>query len=386
MIYLLALILLLLGAAYGIRESVSPILLPTMEPAYSFQASRLSDSPIIYSKLHSRLLAEEKEIGYPNINGPSLIRVPDWLPHPLGKYYLYFAHHKGPYIRLAYADSLSGPWKVYDSEIMPLFKSGLATKTSSESSGISDLIKYTHLTEGLALYQIGADARKAWKERQEENIRSSAPTTPHIASPEVIVDHEHKKIRLYYHGVIEGSLQMTKVAESEDGLDFEAKPGILGLPYMRIFSYRGAYYGMAMPGILYRSKDGLKDFEVRHRWLFSTEVRHIGLHLEGEDLYIFFSKVGDSPERILYTRMNLHSEDWNDWAAEPPRELIRPERVWEGASLSKKASLRGAMGEAVNQLRDPDIFQDTDDKLYLLYTGAGEQAIGIASLDKFQDP
>jgi hypothetical protein len=30
----------------------------------------------------------------------------------MGRYYLYFAHHKGDHIRLAYADSLSGPWKI----------------------------------------------------------------------------------------------------------------------------------------------------------------------------------------------------------------------------------------------------------------------------------
>jgi hypothetical protein len=34
-----------------------------------------------------------------NINGPSVIRIPDWLPNPLGKYYLYFAHHAGTCIR-----------------------------------------------------------------------------------------------------------------------------------------------------------------------------------------------------------------------------------------------------------------------------------------------
>ncbi|MBI2946207.1 MAG: hypothetical protein HYY23_01070, partial [Verrucomicrobia bacterium] len=38
-----------------------------------------------------------------NINGPSLIRVPGWVKSPLGRYYLYFAHHSGQYIRLAYA-------------------------------------------------------------------------------------------------------------------------------------------------------------------------------------------------------------------------------------------------------------------------------------------
>ena len=31
----------------------------------------------------------------------------------LGKYYLYFADHKGDRIKLAYSDSLIGPWTVH---------------------------------------------------------------------------------------------------------------------------------------------------------------------------------------------------------------------------------------------------------------------------------
>ena len=34
------------------------------------------------------------------LTDPSLIRVPSWVKNPLGKYYLYFAHHTGKYIRL----------------------------------------------------------------------------------------------------------------------------------------------------------------------------------------------------------------------------------------------------------------------------------------------
>jgi len=41
-----------------------------------------------------------------SINGPSLIRVPDWVEDRLGTYYLYFAHHHGLDIRLAFADAL----------------------------------------------------------------------------------------------------------------------------------------------------------------------------------------------------------------------------------------------------------------------------------------
>ena len=48
-----------------------------------------------------------------NVQGPSLIRVPDWLPNPLGRYCLYFADHKGSYIRLAFANALEGPWHMH---------------------------------------------------------------------------------------------------------------------------------------------------------------------------------------------------------------------------------------------------------------------------------
>jgi hypothetical protein len=55
-----------------------------------------------------------------NINGPSLIRVPDWIQEPLGRYYLYFAHHDGRYVRLAYSDELQGPWTIHREGVLPL--------------------------------------------------------------------------------------------------------------------------------------------------------------------------------------------------------------------------------------------------------------------------
>jgi hypothetical protein len=66
---------------------------------------RLVDGPIISPEMHP-------SIGV-NIQGPALIRVPDWVEGRLGAYYLYFADHKGSYIRLAYADALTGPWLVH---------------------------------------------------------------------------------------------------------------------------------------------------------------------------------------------------------------------------------------------------------------------------------
>ena len=66
---------------------------------------RLLDRPIVTADL-------DTTIGV-NIQGPSMIRVPDWIGSRLGEYYLYFADHKGSYIRLAYADHPAGPWTVH---------------------------------------------------------------------------------------------------------------------------------------------------------------------------------------------------------------------------------------------------------------------------------
>ena len=54
-----------------------------------------------------------EEIGQ-NIQGPSLIKTPDWIPNKLAKYYLYFADHKGDNIKLAYSDNLLGPWEIFN--------------------------------------------------------------------------------------------------------------------------------------------------------------------------------------------------------------------------------------------------------------------------------
>jgi hypothetical protein len=52
------------------------------------------------------------------INGPTVIKVPEWLANPLGTYYMYFADHRGDYIRAAFSESLRGPWTVIPGEIL----------------------------------------------------------------------------------------------------------------------------------------------------------------------------------------------------------------------------------------------------------------------------
>src|SRR5438067_646026 len=86
----------------------------------NIRVTRLANGPIIGPHLHP-------SIGV-NIQGPSLIRVPDWIEHRLGAYYLYFADHKGSYIRLAYADHVTGPWSIYPPGTLQLEQSCFLTE------------------------------------------------------------------------------------------------------------------------------------------------------------------------------------------------------------------------------------------------------------------
>ena len=302
-------------------------------PSSSATVRRLGDGPIIRPDMLSKRDGRD-------INGPSLIRVPSWVTNRLGTYYLYFANHGGKYIRLAYADSLEGPWKIYAPGTLHL----------SEAPGC----------------------------------------TGHVASPDVHVDEQRREIRMYFHGPSQAAKrQMSFVAVSSDGLHFKASSEPLGIFYFRIFPYRGAWYAMAKGGLLYRSRDGLTHFEQGPNPFPNSETRrgdynepgprHVAVHRVGNILWVYYSNIGDAPERILRCPIPL-SSDWTHWKAGAAQEVLRPEKDYEGADLPLKRSSSGAMRGRENALRDPAIFVDTDGRVYLLYSVAGESGIGLAEL------
>lgn len=128
-----------------------------------------------------------------NINGPSVIKAPSWIEKPLGRYYMYFAHHGGKHIRLAFADALEGPWRIHEPGTLAL-----------------------HQAKGFS---------------------------GHIASPDVHVDEERKEVIMYFHGPTAGG-QRTGVATSKDGLAFTPAEAILGDFYFRVFQWKDAWYSV----------------------------------------------------------------------------------------------------------------------------------------------
>ena len=200
-----------------------------------------------------------------NVNGPSLIQSPGWISRPLGRYYLYFAHHQGDHIRLAYSDTLEGPWRVYQPGTLRLEQS------------------YCY---------------------------------NHIASPDVHVDETNRQVRLFRWG--------------------------------------GYFYALAMPGIFYRSKDGLTGFE-QGPTLFTLDMRHSAVRVVGNEAEVYYTNAYAQPERILRSRIDL-SRDWAQWTASEPEVVLEPEMKYEVGDRPQAPSVRGAIMESVRQLRDPAIY------------------------------
>jgi len=348
-----------------------------------YKATRMNNNmPIITETHFNDLEATSDESD--NINGPSLIRLPDWLPldkrvDSSAVYYLYFAHHQGNYIRLAWAAELEGPWRLY--------KTGKEFNVGNR--GVLDL---------------GAD--------DKIYLENGLIIKKHIASPDVHVDDKNQQIVMYFHGPTEyPGGQRTFVSVSPYGLSFldNIRPVVLGGSYFKVFEYKDTLYSVDNRADMY--KGGTVDdpwkvppgFDYQDMlWTqpeddpfqddidadpalagMGIQVRHVGVHVTEDTLFVFYSRIGDAPERIMLSAIRLDNGTFEDWdPTYPPMEILHPEYMWEGSHLPNWPSDGGSSKEKVNQLRDPDVFEDIDSSLYLLYTGSGEFGIGLASLER----
>jgi hypothetical protein len=314
------------------------LILAVLPPPAGLAVRRLTPHPII-----TPAMVPEDPI--PNVAGPSLIRAPSWLAHPLGKYYLYFANHRGPEIHLAYADHLAGPWRI-------------------------------HRPGPVSVFQVAAVNGELTDAHR------------HAASPDIFVDEQARQIRMYFHFRLPKLGHVSTVATSSDGLAFAIQPGTIGEPYLRHFNYGGWFYFIDRRGRLVRSRDGLQRFEIGSSNIYEATLgsqsgatlRHAAVVRRGSELQIFFTRVGDEPESILLATMSLEG-DWRSWRPNPPRLILSPGTPEEGVDLPIRPSRKGDAKGRQRQLRDPDIYEERG-RTYLLYAVAGESGIAIAEISK----
>jgi hypothetical protein len=157
-----------------------------------------------------------------------------------------------------------------------------------------------------------------------------------------------------------------------------------------VFNWQNAWYAMAKGGVLYRSRDGLTGFEEGTNPFLAacspsdnesrnSRVRHVALHLVKDTLWVYYTNIGDSPERILRSKIQL-TDNWKNWKTSAPEEVLRPALEYEGVKLPLKPSRSGSAKGPENALRDPGIFVDDNGRVYLLYSISGESGIAMAEL------
>ncbi|MGB0369939.1 MAG: hypothetical protein ACPGN3_01215 [Opitutales bacterium] len=225
--------------------------------------------------------------GGDNINGPTCIRVPDWVAvedraHPTAQYYLYFASHAGNayFIPMAWAAKIEGPWT--------LFNAGINDDPRVAGTGVLDMGDSKLQANGKPQFYPHGGAEARFKSN--------------IASPDIVIDHVNQQFILFFHSPTEknkGSKhgfttggQKTGVATSATGLNFNmpnehvvqfgdgndpdnpehvqmglevtggvggGEPGHgvknaqLGNAYFRVFQYNGEMYAFSNYGRLWKS-------------------------------------------------------------------------------------------------------------------------------------
>lgn len=280
-----------------------------------------------------------------NINGPALVRRPDWAPGP-GKYMLFFSHHKGQHIRLATADDLAGPWQIYRPGVLHLHQTPLA-QTQPDAPQPAWAV------------ELGVDG-----------------LYPHLASPDVHVNDTQQRFDMWFHGMGQRGVQLTYYAASTNGLDWQVSGPPTDETYLRIFRLGGETYALARLGVLMKLQpDGV--FAHGHRPIDRT-IRHVAVLPRADRLHVLYSCLGDAPERLFHTELDL-SGDWRKWSqCAPEIEILRPDLSWEGADLPIEPGLTGAVS-FTNALRDPEIFVE-DGRIWVVYSGGGEWALGLAEM------
>lgn len=320
------------------------------------KTARLMQNPLITTQT-SRSLGS-------NVNGPTVIRVPDWVARPLGRYYMYFANHMGEHIRLAYADAITGPWKIHEPGVLHVKETALFRAQPDPKETLEDF--YTH-----------------------------------VASPEILIDPDRKKVVMWFHGwwtngerwpgdpaearawaQQHGYSQFTQAAESTDGLNFVAQAAITRAPYIRVFRHGGYYYGVSRLGRLSRATDPLASFDLGpnpfREGPYAGRIRHVALVPRGDKLHVLFTAIGDAPERVMMSTIDL-AGDWTAWRAAAPVDVLQPETAYECTHLPKTPSGSGDIAVPVRQIRDPFVFEEAG-RAYLFYAICGEQGIAAAEI------
>ena len=324
------------------RECDSRLVLSRRSPPPCRQAperarERFAENPLI-------TFSRSPSIG-DNANGPTVIRVPRWVQRPLGRYYMYFAHHSGQFIRLAYADSVRGPWKIHEPGVLKVADTAFYRPQPDPADSPSGV--YTHL----ASPEIYID------ESRSESCCGSMECGPRDSGGPSAAGRggvgEAARVRaIHAGGRVARRIDVPRPAHHQTEL--LARDSLRGT-LLRYGQTRATAQSVESARRLRTRWQSVPRFTVRGSSASRVAARDNGL------LHIVFSAIGDAPENILYTTVSMKG-DWDTWRIGPvsasscrkrvrvPRSACREIRGRGDRSSRASASRSGALprrGQAI---------------------------------------
>ncbi len=150
----------------------------------------------------------------------------------------------------------------------------------------------------------------------------------------------------------------------------------------------GYYYALSRINcvsgvVLCRSKSIEGPFERGPK--LGLSLRHFDIHFVEGIIYVLYSMIGDTPERILLGTIDTTlGTDWNDWKLLPGPRILEPQYWFEHQNTIVTTSEEGKAKDR-HRISDPRLLLDEDmgpDRLsgLLFYSVQGEREIATAKI------
>ena len=233
-----------------------------------------------------------------------------------------------------------------------------------------------------------ASAQGPWQEANLE-MPSFDRCKPGLHSPDIILFHGTYYMLAHGHGC-EGihvkRKQPTVTLTSNDLVHWVLPTKTYAANeyfYMRVFVHNNLFYAIAKSQedsvgsmVLLRSESPFGPFEYVKS--LAPGVRHVSLHRKGAILFVFFTIIGDLPERILLGTINLDEDE--DMKLRPGPILLEPPH--DGNLVPSRSG--PASCDVAPQFRDPFFVPDSNEGEAelrgIVYFADRELTIGAARL------
>lgn len=300
-----------------------------------------------------------------NVNSPMPIKVRPWLSKAFHKFsmVLYYSSHTKNEMNVVGFDSSSGMWKRMANNVSVTF----------EDSGSSGICKSLH-------------------------------------SPSIYINESEERLYMYLHGhgcqqkpsTIK-NFQPTLLYTSSDGLKWQRFSGTNTSNQTYIFWNKfyastpvynpqdGFYYTMARIAdehgtILCRSPSLAGPFEEGP--VIGLGLRHFDTILIEGIIYVFYSMMGDRPERLLLASIDTTmTTNWTNWKLLPGPRILQPKYSYEHGNEAV-ASTKEGPASIRHEVRDPRFLLHSKETAnshdgfsgLLFYVVQGEKGIAMANI------